>query len=189
MAPQANLVADISYTLFFGEAPMRMIVTGCIMGTIIIIIDLVLMWRRFPFRLRVLSVSLGLYLPFENTITVWLGAIAGLISRKVMERCYPKDRDYVKKNTRFGLMFAAGIITGESLMGILHAIPVVVTGNRYLWSVTGGKAKDWWPGLVLIFMVLLSSILLVTYPAILRRNRIDTKAGSLAAPLLEPERR
>lgn len=180
MAPQANLVADISEAIFFGKAPLRMIIVGAIMGAIIIAIDMVLLYTKFPFRLRVLSVSLGLYLPFENTLTVFTGAIFATVARKYMQKQYPDMPDYVKKNMRFGLMFAAGVITGESLTGIIFAIPIVISRNVYVMAALGSPVHIVWPGFLLLALSLFTNMVVVIYPALLRRHKKEEEAALIS---------
>jgi hypothetical protein len=55
---------------------------------------------------------------------------------------------------RHGLLFAAGLITGEALVGIFLAIPIVVTGDRNALAVFG--VHGWvWPGVVLLALVMI----------------------------------
>ena len=51
------------------------------------------------------------------------------------------------------MLFAAGLITGEALLGILLAIPIVVTGRPdalAFWGISDAV----WPGVVLLALVM-----------------------------------
>ena len=50
---------------------------------------------------------------------------------------------------RHGLLFASGLITGEALMGILLAIPIVVTSNPNELAVLKNPIGTW-PGIILL---------------------------------------
>ena len=54
------------------------------------------------------------------------GLISWLVERRLGIHGEGPDADRAKQN---GILFAAGLITGESLMGILIAIPIVVTSS------------------------------------------------------------
>ena len=81
--------------------------------------------RKASFRLPVLAVAVGIYLPIELSTPIFLG---GMISHFT-------NSSQSNTNSR-GLLFASGLITGEALMGILVALPIFLTGN-----------KNWWPSL------------------------------------------
>jgi len=49
---------------------------------------------------------------------------------------------------RKGLLFAAGLITGEALVGIILAIPLVLTKNAEFMAVFGNFSTVQWPGTI-----------------------------------------
>ena len=57
------------------------------------------------------------------------------------------------------MVFAAGLITGEALMGIAIAVPIVVSGQGDVLALPlGGFAETWasvsaWVGLFVLFLV------------------------------------
>ncbi len=54
-----------------------------------------------------------------------------------------------RAGAQHGLLFAAGLITGEALIGILMAIPIVVTSNPDVLAV-GMAPQTWLGGLLLV---------------------------------------
>jgi putative exporter of polyketide antibiotics len=56
---------------------------------------------------------------------IFLGGLLAHVAGKVIGA--DKDPENAEKLHRTGTLFAAGMITGEALMGILIAIPIVVT--------------------------------------------------------------
>jgi putative OPT family oligopeptide transporter len=169
MAPQANLIADVSRAIFFGTTPKWMICWGLAMAVVLLLIDFGLKVIGSSFRLKVLSVALGMYLPFENSITMSMGSLTGVLTFQFLQWYYPNNMPYVRKNVRFGMMFAAGVICGESITGILFAIPVAVSRDLYVLSVSGGPATNALLGMILLFLTLALHSLVIIYPALFSR--------------------
>jgi putative OPT family oligopeptide transporter len=127
LAPQATLMASVSKGMFGGALPWGMVWTGVGIGAAIIILDETLKARGARFRTPVLAASFGIYLPLEFTVPIFLGGlIAYFVERK---RDVGRDPDALERLHRRGVLFAAGLITGEALMGIVIAIPIVASGR------------------------------------------------------------
>jgi uncharacterized oligopeptide transporter (OPT) family protein len=69
----------------------------------------------------VLAVAVGIYLPLELTTPIMLG---GLLAHFAARRNAAEGVAAVAG--RNGVLFAAGLITGEALVGILMAVPIVI---------------------------------------------------------------
>ena len=114
---------------------------GAIIGMIIIILDVIQEKRGASFRLPVLAVAVGIYLPISLSTPIFLGGmIAHFTSSPV------KDTD------NKGLLFAYGLITGEALMGIMVALPIFLTGNKAWWSQIIGSP---WIGVIPFLCVII----------------------------------
>jgi putative OPT family oligopeptide transporter len=120
-APQASLIATVASGVFSGTLPASMIAGGVCLGLLLIGLDLWLAARRASFRAPVLAVAVGIYLPLTLSIPILVG---GLIHAGASRR----DPPAVCR--RHGLLFAAGLITGEALVGILMAIPIVLSADK-----------------------------------------------------------
>ena len=117
-------MANVANGMFGGELPWTMVAIGGGIAVAIIIVDEILRRRGSSFRTPVLAVAVGIYLPLELMVPIFLG---GLLNHLVT-RTFGKgltDEEF-EKRSRVGMLFAAGLITGEALMGILMAIPIVV---------------------------------------------------------------
>ena len=126
-APQATLMASVAKGIFGGHLPWGMIGIGALIGIAIIVVDQVLKARKAPFHAPVLAVAVGIYLPLELSVPIFAGGlISWLVERRLGIQGEGPEADRAKQN---GILFAAGLITGESLMGILIAIPIVVTSS------------------------------------------------------------
>ena len=55
----------------------------------------------------------------------------------------------IERSTRNGLLLASGLITGEALMGILLAIPIVISANPNILAVFNNLLGPW-PGIILL---------------------------------------
>ena len=127
-APQATLMASVSKGLFGGQLPWDMIAIGALIGVAIIVLDEILKARGSSFRTPVLAAAVGIYLPLELMTPIFIGGvIAHLVERHLRRR--GTDEAGLERANRKGLLFAAGIITGEALMGIGIAIPIVTSGR------------------------------------------------------------
>lgn len=138
-APQATLMMSVAQGVFNGNLPWGMVGIGAALAVAIIIGDIILEKRGSSFRMPVLAVAVGLYLPISLSAPVFVG---GLISYFTKER--------IKNDSKKGLLFASGLITGEALMGILVAIPIFATANKNWWPSIGGFK---WLGIVLFALI------------------------------------
>jgi uncharacterized oligopeptide transporter (OPT) family protein len=84
----------------------------------------------------VLAVAVGIYLPLELSVPIFCGGlIAYLVERKLGISGDSPQAERAKQN---GILFAAGLITGEALMGIFIAIPIVMSGRADVLALGSG---------------------------------------------------
>jgi hypothetical protein len=77
------------------------------------------------FRTPVLAVAIGFYLPLELSVPIFAGGLIHYAAKLYHNRRNtPQDR--VEESSRNGLLLASGFITGEALMGILLAVPIIL---------------------------------------------------------------
>lgn len=129
-APQASLMESVARGVFQGGLPWNMIYIGMAIGVLIIIADQIQKSRKSEYRIPVLAVAVGIYLPFDLSATVMVGGLVAWAISKYQNRNKsagkPDFPSAVSRTERTGLLFASGLITGEALIGILLAIPIVV---------------------------------------------------------------
>ena len=116
-APQAGLFAELTKG-FFGDAnlPWNMVIIGSSLGIIFLILDFYLDKNNYNFRLYLMPIAVGIYLPFGLSTPILIG---GLISHFVWKGSKGKDEDSALHK---GLLVSSGLIAGESLMGVGLAI-------------------------------------------------------------------
>jgi putative OPT family oligopeptide transporter len=152
-APQATLMATLAQGVFRGGLPWSMVGLGVLIGIVVIVGDRYQAARDAAWRLPVLGVALGMYLPLKLSATIFIGGIlAEVVSRAT--------KPGVLEGSQLGLLCAAGLVTGEALMGILLAVPVAVSS---LWPAIPPdpfllfSEPPWgaWPGVLAFGMVAL----------------------------------
>jgi putative OPT family oligopeptide transporter len=145
IAPQATLMASVAKGMFGGHLPWGMIEIGGVIGAAVIAWDLWLKKRGSTFRAPVLAVAVGIYLPLDLSVPIFLGGlIAHLVERKL------GGPEAAERAGRNGMLFAAGLITGEALMGIVIAIPIVMSGRADVIALPASLQFGGWLGLVVV---------------------------------------
>jgi len=148
-APQANLMASVAKGMFGGKLPWDMIFIGMGIGAAIIALDETLKARKAKFRVPVLAAAIGIYLPLELMVPIFLGGLlAHLVERR--QGVLGADHDTLDRVHRPGVLFSAGLITGEALMGILIAIPIVMSGKADVLALAPVLHLGAWLGLPLV---------------------------------------
>ncbi len=151
LAPQANLMASVAKGIFGGELPWTMIGIGVAIGAAIIVIDEILKKRGSSFRTPVLACAVGIYLPIELSVPIFAG---GLVGHLVERHFKPGDADGERERIhQKGTLFSAGLITGEALMGIFIAVPIVVVGSADVLALPEAVHFGGWLGLIMLASV------------------------------------
>jgi putative OPT family oligopeptide transporter len=146
-APQAGLMAAIVQGVLGGEMLWPYVIVGMVLAIVLILIDL-----------PVLPVAIGIYLPFTLSVPIFTGGGIRYITDRILKRKYGTaeeeectDWELAVKQTgikpkdkviRTGLLFTAGLVAGEALMGVIIAILFVVNINFTIFV-----EAPWWPGL------------------------------------------
>jgi len=151
-APQANLMASVARGLFGGQLPWSMIAIGAVVGAAVIALDEWLKSRGSRFRVPVLAAAIGIYLPLELMVPIFLGGLlAHLVER--FHKVKPDDEDGRDRVHRPGVLFSAGLITGEALLGIAIAIPIVVSARADVLALPEMFHLNQWIGLAVLAVV------------------------------------
>jgi hypothetical protein len=96
----------------------------------------------------VLAVAVGIYLPLELSVPIFAGGlIAHLVERRLGTSGASDDGERAKRN---GMLFAAGLITGEALMGIFIAVPIVSSGRGDVLALPLNLQFGEWLGLAIV---------------------------------------
>ncbi len=146
-APQATLMASLARGVFGEGLPWPFVGLGAAIGTGIILFDRCQERHGASFRAPVLAVALGIYLPLKLSAAILIGGVIAELAQRTAPQGERSGND--------GLLFAAGLVTGEALMGILLALPIALSG---LWPSLGSDPfrifatppLGAWPGLLAV---------------------------------------
>jgi putative OPT family oligopeptide transporter len=126
-APQALLISALAKGVLAHDLDWSLIGIGAAVGALLIAFDAWL-GRTGRMRLPPLGVGMAIYLPMSLTLPMVIGAFIGHAWEK---------RHVTEAVRRIGVLMASGLIVGESLFGVFHAIPVSITLNPKPLAVVG----------------------------------------------------
>ena len=131
-APQATLMTTIASGIFAHNLEWAYIFTGIAIGAVLIVVDWVLKKSSGGKRaLPVLAVGMGIYLPPSVTMPIVIGAVLAAVLKHIIGKKAENREGRLKNAERIGTLFSAGLIVGESLVGVVMAFIIV-------FSVTNG---------------------------------------------------
>lgn len=151
-APQANLMASVARGMFGGDLPWIMIGIGVAVGAAIIAVDEWLKATGARFRVPVLAAAIGIYLPLELMVPIFLGGVLSYLVER-FHKIRPDDEEGRDRVHRPGVLFAAGLITGEALMGIAIAVPIVISARADILALPLQLPFAQWVGLLVLAAV------------------------------------
>ncbi len=160
-APQAGLIAGVTQGVFEGDMPYDMVALGMIIAFGLIIL-----------RIPIMSVAIGIYLPFTLSVPIFIGGLLRHTVGKVAEnhtikRTYHLHPDEIKKKIdeekeqtgHNGILFSSGLIAGEALMGVIVAALVMAEIEMAIFTDPAA-----WPSMLMFayFVILLGYVSLRT---------------------------
>ena len=139
-APQATLMTTIAQGIFSASLDWNYIIFGIIVGIAAIIVDMLLKSHTKSLALPPLAIGMGIYLPPTLEIPLVIGSVMGwFIHRYLRQRAALRspghEEEDVEACNHRGVLFASGLIVGESLVGVIIALIIVV-------SVTSGGSEN-----------------------------------------------
>lgn len=147
-APQAFLMGGIVKGVIGGEMVWPFVIAGAFLALVLILMDI-----------PVLPVAIGIYLPFTLSVPILVGGIVRAIVDRRLKKLSPEEEEEISdwemaiKRTgvkpkevahRAGLLFSAGLIAGEAIMGVIGAFLII--GNINLGLLKEAPA---WPGMLI----------------------------------------
>ncbi len=123
-APQAELIGAIAQGAFGGSINIQMVMLGALFAVALI-----------RMRMPVMSVAIGLYLPLKLSVPILLGGlVVATMGAAVVRRIDGGEQEVPSKEAEDavasmqarGVLIGAGYIAGESLLGVLLAILIVL---------------------------------------------------------------
>ena len=128
-APQATLMKSITTGIFKHDLQWQYILSGVAIGVALIVVDVLLRKGSGGRKaLPVLAVGMGIYLPPSINMPIIIGAfLAAFLRGRIRSRYGADSKKRVAAADRIGTLFAAGLIVGESLIGVILAFIIVVS--------------------------------------------------------------
>ena len=152
-APQAFLMKGIVQGILGGNMLWPYVVAGAVLAFVLILIGL-----------PVLPVAIGIYLPFTLSVPIFIGGGIRHLTDMRMKKQYGSadEEEYSdwelaikqtgitpkQKAIRTGLLFTAGLVAGEALMGVVVAV-LIVLGIQ----LTVLDTAPLWPGLLIFIFI------------------------------------
>jgi len=152
-APQAFLMRGIVQGILGGEMLWPYVIAGGVLAFVLILINL-----------PVLPVAIGIYLPFTLSVPIFFGGTIRHYTDKYMKNKFGSaeeeeisDWELAIKQTgvkpkekaiRTGLLFSAGLVAGEALMGVVVAVLVVLGIQLQLLT-----SVSWWPSIIVFVFI------------------------------------
>ena len=131
-APQAQIMASVAAGVFGAGLPWGMVLAGGLIGVAVIMLDEYLQARGAAWRTPVLAVAVGIYLPLELSVPIFAGGLLAHAAARYAERHSAANAPAPEAGN--GMLFAAGLITGEAMVGIIMAVPIVLSGDVDVFS-------------------------------------------------------
>ncbi len=147
-APQAFLMGGIVKGVIGGEMVWPFVIAGAFLALVLILMDI-----------PVLPVAIGIYLPFTLSVPILIGGIVRAIIDKKLKKLSPEEEEEIsdwemaikktgikpkEKAHRAGLLFSAGLIAGEAIMGVIGAFLIIGNVNLGLLKVAPA-----WPSILI----------------------------------------
>ena len=127
-APQATLMTTIATGIFSHNLQWDYIFTGVGIGVVLIVVDLVLKKSSGgKLALPVLAVGMGIYLPPSVNMPIVAGAVLAAVLKYAVGKKAENREGRLKNAERIGTLFSAGLIVGESLIGVVMAFIIAVS--------------------------------------------------------------
>lgn len=139
-APQATLMTTIAQGIFSSQLEWNYILFGIGVGVVAIIVDVLLKKNTASLALPPLAVGMGIYLPPTLEVPLVIGSVIGyFLNKHLYARAEKRSPDHVEEDVEAckhrGVLFASGLIVGESLLGVIIAMIIV-------FSITSGGSED-----------------------------------------------
>lgn len=129
-APQANLISNIASGILKQDINWQYIILGVFIGLIFIFIDKFVNKINKNFHIPPLAIGVGVYLPPVVSMPLVFGGVLAFFVKKYINKNKFNDEDK-KICKQKGILFASGLIVGESLLGVvIAAITVFSISNQ-----------------------------------------------------------
>lgn len=150
-APQASLMAAVVQGIFTHNVQWDMMSIGGGIAIIALLLDK--FTRRFGWRVPVLAVGIGIYLPIDTTMPLVIGGVLSWVVERGIKQKFKNNAQAATRAHQRGLLLASGLVAGSAVMGVLLAIPFVIAGSSDVLSIIS-SSYIWLTGFASIIVTL-----------------------------------
>lgn len=144
-APTAALMAAITEAVFRNTLPWDMMLIGAVIILAFILINRLFKIERY-FKLSILGVAIGMYLPLASSFPLFLGGMIALaVQRYLNKQGITEEEESVRKQR--GVLIACGLVAGSALIDVLLAIPFSILHSPDALTLVGAA---WQPYSVIL---------------------------------------
>lgn len=140
-APTAALMAAITEAVFRNTLPWNMMLIGASIILSLVIINACFKLQRF-FKLSILGVAIGMYLPLASSFPLFLGGMISLLIKKRLAK-YPYNEEQKYLARQRGVLVACGLVAGSALMDVFLAIPFSIFRSPDALTLVGPNWKGY----------------------------------------------
>jgi putative OPT family oligopeptide transporter len=168
-APQAGLMATVARGVFDSSLRWGDISVGMAIAVLGIVLDEIA--KKKNHRVAILAIGLGIYLPPEVIIPTVIGGVVNFLVRRTRQQQKKshinEDQTTTETDSQQGVLLACGLVAGAALMGVVLAIPFVISGSTDVLSLISGR----YTYLVNIFSLLVTLALCIWMYQVSCRNK------------------
>lgn len=140
-APTAAMMAAITEAVFQNTLPWDMMFVGALIIAGLILFCKVVGLDKY-FRLSILGVAIGAYLPIASSLPLFVGGMmAFYVQKRLHKRAFSETR--MKQHSQIGVLIACGLVAGAALVDVLLAIPFSIFHSPDALRLTGEGWSTW----------------------------------------------
>jgi putative OPT family oligopeptide transporter len=152
-APTAAMLAAITEAMFRETLPWNMMLSGAAVILSLIALNHTFKIQRF-FRLSILGVAIGMYLPLASSFPLFLGGMLAFLMENKLKGLN-LDAHATNKRRQIGTLIACGLVAGSALMDVLVAVPFSLLHSADALSLVG---QAWEPYSVGLSVVVIAAL-------------------------------
>ena len=134
-APQAVLMNMLAHGIIDAHMQWGTVGIGVVIGLLFLCLDKIILSRRNGLRLSVLTLGIGIYLPPDINIPIFVGSLVAYFVKKYISK-HKKSKDTIESR---GTLFACGLIVGDSIFGIILAAIITFSGSATPLALVGNN--------------------------------------------------
>ncbi len=152
-APTAAMLAAITEAMFRETLPWSMMFSGAAVILGCITLNHTFKIQRF-FRLSILGVAIGMYLPLSSSFPLFLGGmLASLMEHRLKH--LKLDAHRTNQHRQIGTLIACGLVAGSALMDVFVAVPFSLMRSADALRLV---SQAWEPYSVLLSVVVIAAL-------------------------------